>query len=150
MLLLTTGGILLVLAGAGCSPSSGPLTDDSAGTGDNEQATNPPGDNSNSTSQESTNQQTEFTVQAESTAVGVLKISWTAPSPAEGSIYKILYGTREHPDYGRDFWYERSNPALRNAVLTGLKPTTYYVRICEFKNNMCVNYSNEVQVEVKE
>lgn len=145
-LLLTSGAIALLLGGAGCATPTGNQVDDSAGTGSTEQTDQTATDTTQSPDQTST----DFTMQAESTAVGVLKISWTAPSPAEGSTYKVLYGTREHPQYGHDFWYERSSPALHNAVITGLKPTTYYVRICEFNNNACVNYSNEVQVEVKE
>jgi len=91
-----------------------------------------------------------FSVSAALTGANTVKVTWTTPSSLDPeSVIKVLYGPRPNPDFGKDYWFERSNKDLHDATIPGIKPGITHFRVCEFKDNACVRYSNEVTVDVK-
>ena len=129
-------GALLILGGAGCPPL------DTNSTAE-EPAASP------ATSAPTASEET-FTVAAEALGSGAVKVSWNTPADADPtSVFRVVHGNKPNPTYPGGYWFQRSDKTVREATLTNLPKGLRYLRVCEFKNNQCVKYSNELEVDVK-
>ena len=93
----------------------------------------------------------DFTVTAEALNPGIVKITWTAPATSgPNTAWRVLHSARPNPTLeGKAYWFQRSSSDARDASFGKLPPGKRYFRVCEFKNEKCARYSNEVIVEVK-
>ena len=87
---------------------------------------------------------------AESTSLGTVVVKWQKPETvAAGTSFRVLYGAKPEPMLPSAYWYERSSGNAVEAEINGVPSGKKYFRVCEFKNNACVSYSNTLEVNVE-
>ncbi len=134
---VATAALLVTLLGAGCQ---------SLGSSTTEQTTPP----TTPTSTGETTSSNSFTIAAEAQGKGAVQVRWSTPSDAKpNSVFRVVYGPNNAPSLPGSRWYARSSNDYHDATITGVPAGTMHFRMCEWNNNTCLRYSNEVLVEVK-
>lgn len=145
---------LVVLLGAGCAnPTIEPGTNDN-----NPNTTVPAADQTTptATTDQTTTEQTTptetattFTVTANATGDGKVNVEWTAPADLDRtSSFRVLNSSKSKADLSFAYWDQFMN-VTRSAELKNVHTGHRYIRVCEYKNETCVNFSNEVEVDVQ-
>ena len=93
----------------------------------------------------------DFAITANATEQkGVVNVKWTVPIDmnTKGG-FRLLNSMRPNLDQIENpFWYW-FNGTVREADWKNIPSGKRYFRACQFSDNKCVRYSNEVEVEVK-
>lgn len=141
---------ILALVGAGCSDTGSNNTPST--TPEENQTSTPP---TTSTVEENTNTSSTavegFTVTVEPNENGNVKVSWTVPNNFNKKLsFRVLHSAKPNPDSPAAFWFQYMN-STRSTELSNVPKGNRYFRVCgyDLTQNKCVNYSNEVEAEVK-
>jgi|GEM_PF-1927600 hypothetical protein len=146
---------LVILLGAGCAnPSILPGASDN-----NPNTTVPSADQTTppvvTTDQTPTDQTTptetttDFTVTVTPTGKNSVSVEWTPSANLDrASSFRVLNSARPNPESPKAYWAQYMN-ITRSAELKTVPSGHRYFRVCEYKNDTCVNYSNEVEVDVE-
>lgn len=138
--LIIAPALALVLLGASCNTTQNTTQETQTKPADNQTSTDNNTTPSNSGS---------IVLKAEALGNGQVKFEWTVPEQLKSEEgYAILRGTEPNPTYPSTYWYLMGS-AHREKVWGGLPTGTAHFRICQYKNNTCAGYSNDVEVEVK-
>lgn len=133
----------LMLVGAGCSDDSKPNN-----------LITPPANTSTQapvTTSENTQPVSDFTVSGEATEnVGEVKLQWSAPANIDpANKIRLINGSFPGREVSKGAFWQDLNSSTREYLWTGVKSGKRYFRICELKDDVCVNTSNEIEVMVK-
>ncbi len=134
---------LLLLVGAGCAP---------LGTTPPETIPNPPETitpDDIDRPQEDDAVVAEFDLTAEVLGSNQVKFSWELPSGMEEpESFRLVRGPKVDPVYPGGYWYQLLG-SKRETTWVSLPTGKQFFRICTFKDNACVAYSNSLEVDVK-
>ena len=90
-----------------------------------------------------------ITLSAVKTSEGV-KLTWTVKDLDTSSGFKLVKGQAANPVFpGNDYQY-LSNPSVRSYLWRVDPATTYYFRVCQYSENGCKAYSNNVKITASE
>jgi hypothetical protein len=124
---------LVILMGVGCQKTEQ--------NNDNEQAD----DSSNLKTEDLTDTTgNELILSVENLGNGQVKYIWNKSDSAEG--YRMLHSTRKNAE--NPFW-QFVAPNTDEGIFYEVPTGTRFFRVCELLDKKCVNYSNEVELEVK-
>ncbi len=94
---------------------------------------------------------TTFMLTAEPGEKGTLKLKWVVPEDIakDATAYRSLLSKNPNPEYPTKGWWYESGSTFREKNWTGLPSGKFHVRTCVVKNDACVAYSNDLEVEIK-
>ena len=124
---------LIVLMGAGCQNN----TTEEATEGTDDETTLELEDLSEETDG-------ELILSVEDLGSGQVKYIWNNSENPEG--YRMLHSARKNAD--NPFW-QFVAPNTDEGIFYNVPTGTRFFRVCELLDKKCVNYSNEVELEVK-
>lgn len=134
---------VVLLAGAGCSPTQTP-TDTST--------TTPPTTDTSTVQQPPSNEGVTGTLSLTADAIGngMVKLNWrTDSAEVTDEGFMIVRSPSENPIHnGKNFWW-RQNVRSREGTWIEVPTGTMHFRICTLKNAECAEYSNDVEVTVR-
>lgn len=92
----------------------------------------------------------EVTLKAEVLGEKQVKFEWESDvKMGEDDRFVLVRDEMPNPMHdGKNFWWKQYY-TVREAVWLSLPTGTMHVRLCVLKNDACVKYSNDVEVEVK-
>jgi hypothetical protein len=143
--LVTALGVL-ALTGAGCSNTEEGVKSTDENTTEVSTSTTA-SENSSSTPTE----YAKIEVSAESLGNGVISVKWSVPENFDRTkSFQVLHSAKPNPEHPTAFWFQYTNDT-RQTELNNIALGKRYIRVCEFDldKKECVNYSNEVELEVK-
>ncbi|MBD3311500.1 MAG: hypothetical protein GF349_03320 [Candidatus Magasanikbacteria bacterium] len=90
----------------------------------------------------------EFSLKAVSLSNGTVKLTWNIPENMAGESIRIYRGPNENPGPTVNYWV---NPGIGAEEYTwnDLSPRTEFFRLCQWQDNQCVKYSENVSVEIQ-
>lgn len=85
------------------------------------------------------------------TSTGGNKVAWT-DSVVSPSGYKLVWSTNEHPTYptrdGDHYRYYSESTTRTGEIGDTVVGSTYHVRVCNYVNDRCGSYSNEISITI--
>jgi hypothetical protein len=90
-----------------------------------------------------------ITLTAVKTSEGV-KLSWTVKDLDTSSGFKLVKGTAANPVFPGNEYQYLSNPSTRSYLWRVDPAITYYFRVCQYSDNGCKAYSNNVKITASE
>jgi hypothetical protein len=80
---------------------------------------------------------------------GMVYFKWTASDEYKSDEgYRLVRGLEPEPKYPGNYWFHQAKDAAHTTWI-GLGGGKQHFRICQFKNNTCTAYSNNVEVDVQ-
>jgi len=93
---------------------------------------------------EDTVEESELILSVEDLGNGQVKYIWNSSNNPEG--YRMLHSARKNAE--NPFW-QFVAPNNDEGIFYNVPTGTRFFRVCELLDKKCVNYSNEVELEVK-
>ena len=90
-----------------------------------------------------------ITLSATKTSEGI-KLAWTVKDLDTSSGFKLVKGEAINPVFPGNEYQYLSNPSVRSYLWKVDPATTYYFRVCQYSDNGCKAYSNNVKVTASE
>ncbi len=88
---------------------------------------------------------------AEVNTDGTVDVYWTVNEEIskKAASYRLIYDKTENPIHPGYMWFERGK-SYRDKYWTGLPAGKGYIRVCVVENTKCIEYSNNVEVDIPE
>ena len=127
--------VLLLFAGAGCQGEPSPAPTSPSTT--------------NATPHATPTAEDEFNFKAEVFNPGIVHFTWDAPKAMDSRVetFLLLHSAKPDPTYPGAYWYRRSG-VDREGVWGNIPAGKRYFRICEARDNTCINYSKTVELDI--
>jgi hypothetical protein len=93
----------------------------------------------------------ELTLSAQAIGDRKVQFAWQVPEAlaAEAEGYRFSRGVEANPDVNTDGWWWERGPAHRELEWEGLPTGPAHFRACVLKDDTCIAFSNDVEVDVK-
>lgn len=134
---------LLILIGGGCEKAENKVNE-------NELNTKPAfGDILDD--EKNTEKMTGITIKADANTDGSVDVYWEVDEniAEKTDSYRLIYDRMENPTHPGYMWFERGK-IYRDKYWTGLPAGEGYIRVCAVQNTKCVEYSNNIMIEIPE
>jgi len=81
---------------------------------------------------------------------GEVKLVWAVGDELKETAekYGLTWGEEENPDYPGRYWFWRGSDHFEK-IWSGFPTGTAHFRVCVLKNEECMEYSNDVEVEIE-
>lgn len=80
-----------------------------------------------------------------------IKLKWVPSDDVakDAQAYRSLLSKDPNPEYPTKGWWYENGATFREKLWTGLPTGKFHIRTCAVKDDKCVVYSNDVEVDIK-